>query len=60
MQEGGRMNKKITEEMLKGKKCSCGAEQCCPNCSFYDKDGKLYPVCHDCGEMDNYGSAEDE
>ena len=51
------MNKEITEEMLKGMKCSCGADQCCPNCSFYDKDGKLYPYCHDCGEMDNY---EDE
>ena len=52
------VNKEITEEMLKGMKCSCGADQCCPNCSFYDKDGKLYPYCHDCGEMDNYGDVE--
>jgi hypothetical protein len=44
------MAKEIDEDTVKDLKCIyCKEEGCCPGCSFFDQEGKLYPVCHDCG-----------
>jgi len=49
----------ITEEILEGEECACcGDDMCCTGCSFIDTDGKLCPLCHDCGEQINYPEEE--
>ena len=52
----------ITEELLVGKLCSMCSDNdtCCPTCSFYDSDGRLYAVCHDCGVELNEAEEDEE
>ena len=47
---GPRQMQEITAELLKDEKCKlCEDDTCCLHCSFYDYDGILFPLCHDCG-----------